>query len=326
MSVFKTFPFAPGPWYPIRDAELLEKAALANIKEYQGRQFEHPDFDFQVVFDVHNYFSIDLYNRIRRSDEEDTKLVLLLPSPENSVYISTAEALNRYNISCRNVHVFFTEEYANEKGDVAPYESPVSRSGQFVKHFYNRLKPALRMPMEQIHFWTKENTATYSDLIAAEGGADVVYTFLTLGGGVGAIDYETFPAETMDEFMAMGCRYVTPMPETIAMDSLRGMFGASGDIAAVPPCAVTVGPRDIALAKERMHMQFLCGCGGKPTHQAFALRLALLGPVSPKNPGSMMRIMSGTCYAAETVTVISYPAEKTDLVDTIEAIRAKEAK
>jgi len=301
MGLINQFEFAPAPWLPQWDPELLDKLALADLNEHKGFVYENPGFSVQVCGDVHNYFATDLFQRIRMSDIEDKKLVLILPSPENAVYISLTEALNKLNVSCRNVHIFFLYEYANEKGDVAPWQSPYSRSGHFMRYFYQRLKAELRMPMEQIHFWTKENVESYSDLIAAEGGADVAYTSISWSGGIGAIDFESFPAETMEEFLQMGSRYVTPAPEMIAHDSLRGMFGCSGDIGNVPPCAVTVGPKDLAAAKDRVDVEFLTSVGNTVSQQTFPLRLCLLGPVEPRNPGSMLRLFPGTCYVAESI-------------------------
>ena len=66
-----------------------------------------------------------------------------------------------------------------------------------------------------------------------------------------------YQTRAMEEFLAMGSRYVTPMMEMQAHDSLRGMFGCSGDIGNVPPCAVTVGPRDLAAARERIDVESL---------------------------------------------------------------------
>ena len=301
MSFVNKFEFAPAEWLPLQDREMLDRVGFESVTDHQGYVYENPEFNVQVVWDVHNYFATDLFQRIRMSDVQDKKLVIILPSPENAVFISCVEGLNKYNVSCRNVHIFFLYEYANEKGDVAPWQSPYSRSGHFMKYFYNRLKAELRMPMEQIHFWTKENTESYSDLIAAEGGADVAYTALSWSGGIGAIDNESFPAETMDEFLAMGSRLVTPMMEMQAHDSLRGMFGCAGDIGNVPPKAVTVGPKDLAAAKERIDVEYLSACGGTPSLQKYPLKLALLGPICPQNPGSMMRLFPGTCYVSVDV-------------------------
>ena len=325
MAYRHTFKFAPAEWLPYRDAEVLDFAMNEDMRAREGKNYENPDFEMKIVFDVHNYFAIELMQRIRMSDIKNEKLVLILPSPENETYISLTEALNKYKISCRNVHVFFLYEYANEKGEVAPWQSPFSRSGHFMRYFFNRLEEHLRMPIEQVHFWTKENVATYSDEIAALGGADVAVTALSWSTGIGAIDPESFPAKSVEEFCAMGSRYVTPMAEMIAHDSLRGMFGCAGDIGNVPPCAVTVGPRDLMAAKEWIDVEYMAGCGGNPAPEKFAIRLALVGPICPENPGSIMRLCKGTCYISTAVATApkSLP-DWSDLPATLEAIRKKE--
>ena len=325
MAFINKFAFAPAQWLPLQDRDMLDKVGAMQLAEHQGCVYEHPQFRVKLEIDVHVNFSIDLFRRIQMSDVENKKLVLILPSPENAVFFSVVENLNKFRVSCRNVHVFFLYEYANEAGDVAPWESPYSRSGHFMRYFYNRLDADLRMPMAQIHFWTKENTAVYSDLIAAEGGADVAYTTMSWSGGIGAIDAETFPADNMEEFLSMGSRFVKPMPEMLAHDSLRGMFGCSGDIANVPPYAVTVGPKDIAQAKHRVHVQYLFACGGNPALQKFPLKLALFGPICPQNPGSMMRLYSGVCYIANEVAAPGkYEHDEDWLEDEIRRIREKE--
>jgi len=324
MAFYNSFKFAPAEFLPFQDREVLDRVVNEDVYARQGKNFEHPDFELKVVFDVHNYFAVDLFQRIRMSDIKDEKLVVILPSPENAVFISVAENLNKYQVSARNVHIFFLYEYANEKGQVAPWQSPYSRSGHFMRYFYQRLEEHLRMPMEQIHFFTAENINSYSDELAALGGADVAYTALSWSGGIGAIDPESFPAASVEELKEMGSRLVTPMAEMIAHDSLRGMFGCAGDIANVPPCAATVGPKDLLASKEWIDVEYLVGCGGNPAHQRFPLRLALFGPICPENPASLMRLHTGTCYVAPTVADIPNSGTDFDIIEKLEAIRQKE--
>ena len=325
MAYELNFKFAPAEWLAFRDEEVLLNVMKEDFYAKQGKNFENPNFELKVVSDVHNYFAIDLMQRIRISDIKDEKLVVILPTPENPVFINVAEMINKYKISCRNVHVFFLYEYANEKGEVAPWQSPYSRTGQFMKYFYNRIEASLRMPIENIHFWTDENVATYSEELSALGGADVAYTALSWSGGIGAIDFESFPANDINEFLSMGSRLVTPMPEMIAHDSLRGMFGCAGDIANVPPKAVTVGPKDLMSAKEWIDVEYLVGCGGV-SHQKFPLRLAMFGPISEKNPGSIMRLNKGICYVSEEVAVPPTTLPDYDILEKIAQIKAKEEK
>ncbi len=326
MPFVNTFKFAPAEWLPFQDRKVLDEVVNVDMNARQGNIFENHEFELKVVYDVHNYFAADLMQRIRMSDINNEKLVVILPSPENAVFISVTEALNKLRISCRNVHVFFLYEYANEKGEVAPWQSPYSRSGHFMRYFYNKLDAELRMPMEQIHFWTKDNIDTYSDELAALGGADVCYTALSWSSGIGAIDPETFPAKTTEEFLAMGSRLVTPMAEMIAHDSLRGMFGCSGDIANVPPMAVTVGPKDLFASKEWIDVEYLVSCGGFTAHQKFPLRLAMYGPICPENPGSIMRLHKGTCYVSASVAVAPQSLPDYDyLPEKLAEITKKEA-
>lgn len=327
MSYELKFKFAPAQWLPIKDRDALIRAVNENIYSYEGNKFECSDFELRIVHDVHNYFAVDLMQRIRMSDIKDEKLVVILPSPENAVFISITEALNKYRISCRNLHVFFLYEYANERGEVAPPESPYSRSGHFMRYFYDRLDEDLRMPMENIHFFTTGKVESYSKELSALGGADVAYTALSWSGGIGAIDAESYSAESLDEFLNMGSGVVTPMPEMIAHDSLRGMFGAAGDIGNVPPKAATVGPRDLMAAKEWIDLEYLVGCGGAPAHQKFPLRFSLFCDIAPSNPGSIMRLHKGTCYVSEAVAAApTTPEGYPDLPEVIAAIRKKEEK
>jgi len=325
MAFINKFQFAPAEWLPFKDQAVLDEVWSADINAKQGKNFENPEFELKVVPDVHNQFSIDLFHKIRMSDVKNEKLVVILPSPENAVFMSVVEALNKYHVSCRNVHVFFLYEYANEKGQVAPWNSPYSRSGHFVRYFYNRLDAELRMPWENIHFFTTENVNTYSDELAALGGADVAYTAISWSGGIGAIDPESFPAESVEELKEMGSRLVTPMAEMIVHDSLRGMFGCSGDIGNVPPCAATVGPKDLLAAKEWVDVEYLAACAGAVAHQRFPLRLALFGTVCPQNLASLMRLHAGTCLVSADVAALgAYQGDEDWLQEKLDAIRAKE--
>ena len=53
--------------------------------------------------------------------------------------------------------------------------------------------------------------------------------------------------------------------------------------------------------------------------------MALLGPVDPKNPGSMMRLLPGICYIAESVaSPAGYRPDNPWLIDKLDEIRQKE--
>lgn len=324
MSFTTKWSFKPAPWTPFDDQEVLDKVMLMDLSEAQGKKYENPDFELKVVWDCRNYYAVDIFQRIHMSDVNNEKLVMVFESPQVPVWMSAVENLNKYKVSARNVEVFFFDEYANKKGEVAPWESPYSRSGQWMKYFYQRLDAGLRMPMEQIHFWTAENRDSYSELLASFGGADVIYTAFSWTG-LRNIDAESFAAKDMDELWSMGSRQVTPSMEQLCMDSLRGMFGCSGDLSNVPPCSVTLGPKDLKAAKTVQCFNFLSSCNAAQNIQAPGIHLAMFGPLCPKNPAAILRTLPGTCYLSKDVARnITYPVDLDWLPEKIESIRKAE--
>ena len=60
MAFYSSFKFAPGEWLPYRDQAVLDQVVNADIDAHQGKNFENPEFELKVVFDVHNYFAVEL--------------------------------------------------------------------------------------------------------------------------------------------------------------------------------------------------------------------------------------------------------------------------
>lgn len=327
MAYTSKFHPLPGEWLPKIGQEVLDDIILVDMYQKQGKVYENPDFELMIVPDVYNYFATELFAQIRLAADQGRKLTVILPSPATAVFMAVAEAMNKWNVSGKCLNVYFLYEYANEKGEIAPPESKYSRSGYFMRYFYERLRPELRPDMANIHFFTKENVEKYSDMIEADGNADVAYTELSWSGGIGAIDAESFRAGSMEELKKMGSRIVTPMEETIAFDSMRGMFGFSGDIGNVPPCAATIGMKDIVNAKTRVDVEYLSTTGGTPSYQKFPCRLALLGPVIPENPASVLRTLPGLMLMSQSVANPGvYRGDIPWLQEEIDRIREKEEK
>jgi len=313
----KCFITSPASWLPYRDAKILSKIRDIHYIDREGSTFENPDFTMKIVNDATNYFAADLFHRIRMSDDNDKKLTIILPSPENAVYISVADILNMNHVSARNVHVFFLSEYANENGEVAPVDSRYSRTADFMRYFYERLEPSLRMPEDHIHLITTKNISYYSDLIddCGNGGADVTYTSVGWTCRIAGIDpVDCYRTDSTEEFLTFGSAVVTPTEESIAEDSLHGMFGCSGDIANVPPRIATIGPRDIAHARDHVELQFKTHYGAPALWQRMSSRQMLFAPVTPAIPASILRLFKGIAYVNTEIAVdLLYPDDTNPL-------------
>ena len=91
-----------------------------------------------------------------------------------------AEKINYRQLSLRNVRFFFMDEYVDdEKDELIPATHPLSFRGQIGPLFFDRVRPDLLMPKDQIVFPTPENIADLPRMIEEAGGIEVCY------GGIG---------------------------------------------------------------------------------------------------------------------------------------------
>jgi glucosamine-6-phosphate deaminase len=300
----KEFRFKPAPWLPQHDPEVLER--VRNIPREEMEYTNEHGYSVRVVLDPTLIMVQDVFHRIYLSDVNDTPLTMIFPNQWPGAYQAIAEMINRYRVSCRNVHAFAMDEWADEDGNVAPLTYGAGLGYSFRKHFYGRIDPDLRPDVEHWHVFTNENKAdnVYSELIeeVGGGGADIVYSATGWPGHTAFIDpgVPEFQADTLEEFCKLGSRLTTESPLTICENSLFAPMGASGDVWAVPPRAVTIGPRDIVNARERLEVHNFVNPGGD-SWQRMISRIQLYGPITKECPASIMRLGKGTCYVSEAI-------------------------
>ena len=299
----KKFEFMPATFLPTRDKKVLEKCR--NMKREDMEYTNENGFRVKIVMEATPLFVADCFNRIRMSDERNERLTMIFPNQWPAAYMNVAEMCNRYNVSCRNVHAFAMDEWADEDGNVAPLSYGAGLGYSFRTHFYGSLRKDLRPDVENWHVLTTENVNDYSKIIEeiGGGGADVCYSATGWPGHIAFIDPDTeeFKADSIEEFLTLGSRIVTEHPLTIAENSLFGAFGSSGDVWNVPPRAATIGPKDIANARDHFEMHSLTSLGGAESWQRMVSRIALYGPVSLNCPASILQLFPGTAYVTEDI-------------------------
>ncbi|MBO7214531.1 MAG: hypothetical protein J6V66_03430, partial [Clostridia bacterium] len=170
----KIFDFAPSAWWPLQDKEALERCRTITREEME---FTNKNgYTIKVVPHPSSAVACELFDWIYKSDVEDKKTVIVFPNSWKNIYTSVAEMCNKFNVSARNIHAFCMDEYADEHGNVAPITWYRSLGGHFMTEFYLSFREDLRPPLKQMHYYTNENIANYSDMIAEEGngGADLI--------------------------------------------------------------------------------------------------------------------------------------------------------
>jgi len=294
------FEYSPSKWVPFRDKAVLEK--VRKIKREDIAKHPNPDFNIQVVpdVDVEWIFVADMFHRIKTASDEGRPVVLILPNPCHS-YQRVAYLINKFRVNCEKLHVFIMDEYADEDGNVAPPDWPLGFMHSTLMFLYEKIDADLRPPREQIVGPTNGNVAHYGEMIADMGGANACYSGPGWTGHLAFIEPDAPEFEAnIEEWKAMGPRIVTLSPFTIAQNSLHGFFGMSGDLAAVPPKAFTIGPAEVIASKYRMDMSAITTAGTDVSWQRLVTRLIVHGPVSPRVPTSIHQLLRTDMYISET--------------------------
>ena len=295
------FNYSPSKWVPFRDKEVLER--VRKIKKEDIAKHSNPDLKIKVVkdFEIWFIFMMDIFFRIKEAMEADKKLVMILPQPW-PLYKNIAYMINRSKINCKNLYTFNMDEYADEDGNIAPETWPLGFTHALKKYFYDELDDKLRPPENQMIGLTNENFKDYGKKIADLDGADICYAGPGWTGHLAFVepDAPEVPND-LEEFKKMGPSIVTLSPFTLAQNSLHGSFGASGDIAAIPPKAATIGPREYLAAKHRFNIYSISVNGTGTSWQRLITRLALHGPVTPLVPDSIVQLTSADVFISETI-------------------------
>ncbi|MBN1674320.1 MAG: hypothetical protein JXR37_24950 [Kiritimatiellae bacterium] len=285
------FEYQMARFLPFRDTAVCEH--VRNIKREDVCEHPNENFKISVIEDETAFrfaYVLDIVEGIKRSLDEGRSYVMILPAP-NPHYAFVAQMVNRLNLSCRHVHTFNMDEYADEDGNTAPRDWKGGFQYWMWEDLFARIRPELRMPEDQIHFPSTANVNDYSAMIEGLGGADVCY------GGIGWCGHIAFfePhlglefGADIDAYLKAGTRIVELHPITVLQNCLYADAGSAGDWSWTPPKAATIGPRELAGAKR---VSFWDGFGcGDAVWQRFISRLAAHGPVTPLVPASILQIL-----------------------------------
>src|SRR5262249_14145395 len=171
-----------------------------------------------------------------------------------------------------------------------------------LQNLYAGIREELRPPMRQVVGPSNANIDAYGKMIEDLGGADICYSGPGWTGHVAFVepDAPEFNAP-LEEWKLLGPRVWTLSPFTLAQTSFHGSFGMSGDIAAVPPKAATIGPAEVIAAKNRLEFAGITVHGTATAWQRLIARLCYHGPVTPLLPSSIHQQLRTDCYISEVI-------------------------
>lgn len=297
------FKYQPAACVPFRDLKAIERCRKIKRKDID----KHPNKNFRIHVlkdaDIEMVWIADMFKRIVESDREDKKVVFIMPNP-CPTYRHVAKLINECRINCRNVYGFAMDEYADEQGRVAPESWEFGFTHAMMKYFYYSIDEDLRPAKKQIVGFTTKNVKDYSKMIEGAGEADACYSGPGWTGHLAFIepDAPEFDAP-LAQWKKFGARICTLSPFTLAQNSLHGSFGMSGDLAAVPPKAATIGPRDVLACRNCLDFHALGIHGTATSWQRLTTRLVLHGPVTPRVPESILQTRDCDVFVSETAAM-----------------------
>ncbi len=298
----RAFAYRPSKWVPFQDMKEIERVRRIRMKDLTRHQ--NPDFRIRILpaADIEMIWVTDMVARLQRSAERGEKVVMILPNP-CPTYRHVARLVNELRIDCRNLLAFAMDEYANEKGEIAPETWRYGFTYAMKHYFWSRIDPALRPKEKNFVGFTNRNLRDYGRMIEDAGNADICYSGPGWTGHLAFIepDAPEFKARTLKDWMRLGPRVCTLSPFTLAQNSLHGSFGMSGDLAAVPPKAATIGPAQVIAARHRIDVSAITVHGTATAWQRMICRLCLHGPVTPLLPTSIHQLLRTDSYVSDVI-------------------------
>jgi len=219
------------------------------------------------------------------ASREGKKTTMILPVGPTAQYPLFAKKVEERHIDCRNLFTFNMDEFLDRTGRTVCEDHPLSFKAEMMKNLFNLIPPELKMPSEQM-FFPRHDNMDWIDQMLDEHAPDGVDLCLAGVGPEGHFAFNENPNIghidiSEEEFLADRTHLVLVRSSTVDMDAL---VAGCGDRSVIPPFAVTIGPRDVLLAK-RMEVILFAG-----KFQRTALRETLFRKPTMAFPGSYLKL------------------------------------
>ncbi len=236
---------APDWWdYTTLDREIMDDAARINIDNLLD--FERPGFKINIYDTVEEFYCAEALEYIMAWQQatEDVPAGICGPIGPTEQLPLVAQMVNEMNLNLRHCHFWGMDEWVVDDKEVA-IDFPLGFAKADMDLCFNRIRPELRMPKENMHFPSVDSSA-YSDSYEQ-------FRCLLMQGGQGETKHWAFndPVKrtgkyrdnppTPAEYRQLGTRVVELHPMTLIQNARTS---GGGTVQNVPNRAVTVGPRE----------------------------------------------------------------------------------
>ena len=236
---------SPDWWdYTTLDREILDEAAKINIDNLKS--FERPGFKINIFDTFQEFYCAEALEYIEawKKATPDNPCGICGPIGPTEQLPLVAQIVNATGLSLKNAHFWGMDEWA--LGDkAAGIDFPLGFAKADMELCFNRIRPELRMPKENMHFPTEnpeEYTRSYDQArcIIMQGGQGETKHWAFNDPVKREGKYKDNPP-TPEEYRQLGTRHVELHPITLIQNARTS---GGGTVQNVPSSAFSVGPQE----------------------------------------------------------------------------------
>ena len=234
-----------------------------------------------VEVDMYWKVAMEVLSVIEENNRKNKTTFMIVPYGPLGPYARIVYLVNKHRISLKNCVFCNMDEYITDDGEYIDKNDPLSFRGGMDRIFYSQIDDELNVLPENRYFPDPKNPDIVLQLIEKYGVPDMVF------GGVGINGHYAFNEPpygdepcTNEEFLNRQTRVLEVSRET---HTINGFMNAGGNFNAIPRYCITVGMKEMFMAKKvRMCMPRDWNAG--------ALRPVLSGKVDCHVPCSLFQL------------------------------------
>ncbi len=234
---------APEWWdYTTLDVKILNEAAKITIDSLKG--FERPGFKINIYDTVQEFYCAEALEYISAWTQatEDSPAGICGPIGPTEQLPMVAQMVNAMNLNLRNCHFWGMDEWVVD-GKAAGLDFALGFAKADLDLCFNRIRPELRMPKENLHF-PSEKPDEYvkswdkARCVVMQGGQGETKHWAFNDPVKRTGKYKDSPPSP-EEYRKLSTRVVDLHPITLIQNARTS---GGGTVQNVPSSAVTVGP------------------------------------------------------------------------------------
>lgn len=246
-------------------------------------QIKGTNIKLQIVADkaaISEHFARTMSDIIGTNNSLGRPSRFIMPVGPTGQYRIFADICNKERLDLSLLHMFNMDEYVGDDGSNLPDSHPLSFSRFLCANFYNVIDARCGLNLNQMHIPDAKHPAAHGKAIEDAGGIDICFGGIGINGHIAFNEaVQSCEQVSNEDFKNTSTRVIRLSTTTKVINAV---FGAGGDIEAVPDFAVTVGMKEI-LASEKIFIYL------DWFWQKQVLRKTIFGPITAEFPASFLQ-------------------------------------